>query len=486
MYSLYNIVQYIFVGMKKAFSTSLGLMIAAIVLITAFQIYWLHMKVDEEKRNLNYRANTLFRESVFELQSSKLKIDSSVRWMIGYPPGVGRFADVIRRHISDSLMPPLPENKNAIITLERPPGSIPPHDSAVRISYRSGERFFEVLKGIDSLQDSLKIADIEAVYSKNLGREQIDVPFSIVKEVGDGFKREEPMRREWNKVIIGLSHPVTYTMLLGNDFNYIFRKLLPQILFSIFLIGLTITAFIVLYRNLKAQHRLTDIKNDFISNITHELKTPIATVSVAVEAIKSFDVLKQPEKTKEYLDIAGNELNRLSLLVDKVLKLSMFEKQQIALQYEQFDIKQLVEDVLASMSLQFEKAQATVHFHSSGNSFIISADHLHITSVLYNLLDNALKYSKKQPAIEVSVNTNGKECILSVKDNGAGVPVEYRNKIFEKFFRVPAGNKHNIKGYGLGLSYVAHIMQQHNGSIRVECQPDKGSEFIVTIPVANA
>lgn len=461
-------------------------MVAAIVLITTFQIYWLTVKVEEERKNLRYRANTLFRESVFELQSSKLKIDSSTRWMIGYPPGVARFADVIRKRISDSLMPPHPENKNSIITLERAPGSLPPHDSVSRISYRSGERFFEVLMGIDSLQDSLRVSDIETVYSKNLAREKIIVPFSILKEVGDGFKREEPLRREWNKVIIGLSHPVTYTMLLGNDFNYVFRQILPQILFSIFLIGLTITAFIVLYRNLKAQHRLTDIKNDFISNITHELKTPIATVSVAVEAIKSFDVLKQPEKTKEYLDIAGNELNRLSLLVDKVLKLTMFEKQQIELQYEQFDIKQLVQDVLASMSLQFEKSKATINFHYSGNNFIISADHLHITSVLYNLLDNALKYSKKQPAIDVSVQTNEKECILSVKDDGVGVPVEYKEKVFEKFFRVPAGDKHNVKGYGLGLSYVAHIIKQHGGSIRVESQPNKGSEFIVTIPIVNA
>ena len=472
--------------MKTTFSTSVGLMIAAIVLITAFQIYWLNMKVEEERKNLRYRTGTLFRESVFELQSSKLKIDSSARWRTGYPPGVARFAEVIRKHISDSLMPPHPENRNSIITLERPPGSMPPPDSVNRIPYRSGGRFFEVLIGIDSLQDSLSVADIQTVYAKSLLREQIDIPFTIVKEVGDGFKREEPIRREWNKVIIGLSHPVTYTMLLGNDTNYILRTLLPQILFSILLIGLTITAFIVLYKNLKAQRRLTDIKNDFIGNITHELKTPIATVSVAVEAIKNFDVLKQPEKTKEYLDIAGNELNRLSLLVDKVLKLSMFEKQQIELQHEKFDIKQLVQDVLASMSLQFEKVQASVNFHSSGSNFIIDADHLHITSVLYNLLDNALKYSKKKPVIDVNVQTNEKECILSVKDDGVGVPPDYKDKIFEKFFRIPAGNKHNVKGYGLGLSYVAHIIHQHKGSIRVESQPEKGSEFIVTIPVANA
>ncbi|MCC6290178.1 MAG: HAMP domain-containing histidine kinase [Chitinophagaceae bacterium] len=471
--------------MKKTFITSLGLMIAAILLITAFQVYWLSMKVEEERRTLRFRTNALFRESVFELQSSKLKIDSSAKWMVGYPPGVARFADVVRRRISDSLMPALPENKNSIITLERPPGTPPSPDSSSRIPYRAGDRYFEVLMGIDSLQDSLHITDIKTVFAKNLNREQINVPFFIIKTDGDGFKRDEPGRREWNKVVIGLSHPITYALQLGNDINYIFLKLLPQLLFSVFLLALTISAFIFLYRSLKAQHRLTDIKNDFISNITHELKTPIATVSVAVEAIKNFDVLKQPEKTKEYLGIAGNELNRLSLLVDKVLKLSMFEKQQVNLQFEQFDIKQLVQEVLTSMSLQFEKAQATVNFNYSGDHFIISADHLHLTSVIYNLLDNALKYSNKKPVIDVTIQSNGKECTLRVKDNGVGVPVEYKDKIFEKFFRVPAGNKHNVKGYGLGLSYVAHIVQQHKGTIHVQSQPNKGSEFIVTIPVAN-
>src|SRR5690606_24186935 len=197
-------------------------------------------------------------------------------------------------------------------------------------------------------------------YTKNLQKEGITVPFSIIRKEESDIKRGEEPRPEWNKATIGLTHPISYQVQLGNTFNYIFEKILPQIIFSIFLIGLTITAFSVLYRNLRAQQRLTNIKNDFISNITHELKTPISTVSVAIEAIKNFNVLQQPERTKEYLDIAGNELNRLSMLVDKVLKLSMFEKQQTELKYEYFDIKKLAAEVIDSMGLQFEKAKAKV------------------------------------------------------------------------------------------------------------------------------
>ncbi|HRP55115.1 HAMP domain-containing sensor histidine kinase [Agriterribacter sp.] len=471
--------------MNRKFSISVGLMVAAIALIAAFQVYWIVIKVNEEKRVLRFRTNVIFRESVFDLQASKLKLDSSSRLRYGLPPDIARFTETIRKRMSDSFytVPPQP-TRNSIITVERPAGSAP-DDTALRRSYRAGGRFFEFLIGIDSLQDSLRVMDIRDAYTKNLQKEGISVPFSIIRKEESEIKRDEQPRPQWNKATIGLTHPISYQVQLGSTFNYIFEKILPQIVFSIFLIGLTITAFSVLYRNLRAQQRLTNIKNDFISNITHELKTPISTVSVAIEAIKNFNVLQQPERTKEYLDIAGNELSRLSMLVDKVLKLSMFEKQQTELKYEHFDIKQLASEVIDSMALQFEKAKAKVNLHSSGNRFMITADQLHITSVLYNLLDNALKYSKDKPVIDVSLICKDNECILKVKDNGIGIPAEFKNKIFEKFFRVPTDNRHNIKGYGLGLSYVAHIVQQHRGTINLQSEPGNGSEFTIKLPITH-
>lgn len=458
-------------------------MTAAIILIAAFQVYWIVIKINEEKRVLRFRTNIIFRESVFDLQSSKLKLDSTARLRYGLPPDIARFADMIRKRISDSLNnTPSYSTRNSIITVERPASSLN-DDSLLRRSYKAGGRFFEFLIGIDALQDSLRVTDIREAYINNLQKENINVPFSIIRtEEPDIKKTETTSRPEWNKATIGFTHPISYQVQLGNTFNYIFEKILPQIIFSLFLIGLTITAFSVLYRNLRAQQRLTSIKNDFISNITHELKTPISTVSVAIEAIKNFNVIQQPERTKEYLDIAGNELNRLSMLVDKVLKLSIFENQQTELKYEQFDIKQLATEVIASMGLQFDKAKAKVNLHSSGESFMIMADHMHITSVMYNLLDNALKYSREKPLIDVDIISNSDECVIRVKDNGIGIPPEFRNRIFEKFFRVPTDNRHNIKGYGLGLSYVAHIIHEHHGTITLHSEPGKGSEFIIKLP----
>ena len=173
-------------------------------------------------------------------------------------------------------------------------------------------------------------------------------------------------------------------------------------MFSVFLVGVTILSFVLLYKNLLKQQRLAELKNEFIGNITHELKTPIATVGVAIEALKNFNAMQDPQRTKEYLDISSNELQRLGLLVDKVLKLSMFEKKEIDLQYETFDLRGVVDEVVASMRLQVEKYHAIVSITQKGNTNL-QADRLHLLSVVFNLLDNALKYSNGETGHRNSV-----------------------------------------------------------------------------------
>ncbi len=229
------------------------------------------------------------------------------------------------------------------------------------------------------------------------------------------------------------------------------------------------------------QRKLAVLKNEFISNITHELKTPIATVGVAIEALKNFNAIQDPQRTKEYLDISSNELQRLSLLVDKVLKLSMFEKKEIDLKFEMMNLKEVVDEVVSSMRLQLEKYHAAVSVTNEGD-LNLQGDRLHLISVVFNLLDNALKYSKGNPSIHVDLKEADQHVVLSVTDNGIGIPTEYKDKLFEKFFRVPTGDTHNAKGYGLGLSYVAHVIQKHKGTIIVESQPGIGSKFVITLP----
>ena len=322
-----------------------------------------------------------------------------------------------------------------------------------------------------------------AAYKKSLMLDKLNVPFSIVKL--DSAWNEEDEEPGMSQATVGFVHPVTYKVELGNTFPYIVKKLTLPILFSVFLVGFSLLSFLLLYRNILRQQKLAAIKNEFISNITHELKTPIATVGVAIEALKNFNAIDNPQKTREYLDISSNELQRLGLLVDKVLKLSMFEKKEIDLKYETLNLKELVDEVVASMRLQIEKYHARVTVVAEGD-VVLQGDRLHLLSVVFNLLDNSLKYGKDDPAIRIELKGSGEKVELNIADNGIGIPQEYKDKVFEKFFRVPVGNTHNAKGYGLGLSYVAHVIQKHKGQISVDSQPGLGTRFTITLPKEQA
>lgn len=338
-----------------------------------------------------------------------------------------------------------------------------------------------------AVNDTLPVTKIDSAFKHALTKAGININYAVLKDTSNqkvDIATNNTTTLNTRLVRIGFSKPVAYSASLDNVTSYLLQKISQQIFLSFLLIVLTVLSFIFLYRNLLAQQRLTAMKNEFISNITHELKTPIATVNVAVEAMKNFNVLQNPDRTKEYLDISAGELNRLSLLVDKVLRLSMFENKEIELKKEKFSIKQLAEDTVKSMQLQFDKRNAIVELNALGEDYFINADKLHISSVLYNLLDNALKYSTENPEINIEISKNVEEAIVTVSDNGIGISPAYQQKIFDKFFRVPDGDRHNIKGYGLGLSYAAHIIQQHNGSIHVQSEKNKGSSFTIKIPVA--
>ncbi|MBO9633707.1 MAG: HAMP domain-containing histidine kinase [Chitinophagaceae bacterium] len=343
--------------------------------------------------------------------------------------------------------------------------------------------FHDFFQRIDSLADSVNIEEAAKRFRDALNKESMKVNFAIVKDTLSIYQPDETIdMARTNEVEMGYNKTYFLRYELLNTFQYIVRKLSPQIGLSLMLIALTSFAFVLLYRNMMKQRKLTQFKNDLISNITHELKTPIATVSVAIEALKSFHAMNDPRRTEEYLEISTSELQRLSLLVDKVLRLSMFEKHQVELKMERFNLKQLVEEVMNSMRLQFEKVHANVQLQADNDDLNIYADRLHIMSVIFNLLDNALKYSGDQPDITVAISRNTEGLELKVSDNGIGIPSAYRKKVFDKFFRVPSGDTHNVKGYGLGLSYVAYVVERHKGTIKVESEPGKGSSFIIQLP----
>ena len=457
------------------------LMTLTILGITGFQLYWLKQAYEREERTLEIRTNMTFRETVHTLQAQKIKLDKiepdsieTLERRTGEPlllklrsdEKVAGMVDVIRQRIKDADRP-----QRRLVIKEGTPDT-----TRQAVDIKSRRRIMQFLYDMESLQDSIKVKEIDSAYAIQLNQQSINVPFAVHR-LQKATDKEE---RVYNEVTLGFNNPTTYQLQISNTVPYLLQRISVPILLSVFLVAFTIVSFSLLYRNLLRQQRLADIKNEFISNITHELKTPIATVSVAIEALRSFSASMDAQKTKEYLDISANELQRLSLLVDKVLKLSMFENREVELKYEPLDMQALVAEVTASMRLQAEKHQAVIEVTTEGDT-TFNGDRLHLVSVIFNLVDNALKYSNGTPKIKININGSGSQMLVRFADNGIGVPAEYQDKIFEKFFRVPTGNLHNAKGYGLGLSYVAHVIAKHKGTINVTCE-GVGSAFIISLP----
>jgi K+-sensing histidine kinase KdpD len=344
-------------------------------------------------------------------------------------------------------------------------------------------------KGKDSLlvrtNNPAVLPMLTSNFTKAMKSSGLPVKFRIISVMKDSIHKKNTFR---SGSYSDLASGDTYEVEFSNFKGYIFKKIAPEILFSFTLFSCVALAFFSVHHSLRQQHRLTELKNDFIRNMTHELKTPIASVSVAVEAMQNFDALENPQRTREYLEISKSELNRLSLLVDKVLRMSLFEKAEPELNIETFDLKLLLEEVLQSMKLQFEKQKATIIYLPDKQPFMVEGDRLHLASVLYNLLDNAIKYSKNAPEIELNLVADPafpSSIFLKIKDNGIGIPVEYQERIFERFFRVPTGDVHNVKGHGLGLNYVASVIRKHQGEITLESQPGQGSAFLIRLPNAE-
>ncbi len=475
--------------MKRSLRIPLFLMITAILVIASFQVYWLKKSYQEEKHLFSVRTNILFRETIMRLQATKLHLDSNINIKLRDKEGIFDMTNILQEKFADTASHVRKMKTSMFITMNASPGHIAEHDSNVQYQFRRskpGGPLFDFLTGVDSLGDSISIKEVSQHYANALLREKIYTSFVVTP--GDTLGGRQPALpdMEDNRIAVGFVHPRIYEVNFSATAWYILKKMGQQFLVSFLLLGITIASFLLMYRNLRRQQRLTQFKNDFISNITHELKTPIATVSVAIEALKNFNALQDPQRTKEYLDISGNEMQRLGLLVDKVLKLSLYENKEITLSREPFNLVTMAEEVVASMRLQFQKQDARVRIETTGNNFIIDADRLHMTSVLYNLLDNALKYSKARPLIKVEIADHTQYLQMIVTDNGIGIAPEYRYKIFEQFFRIPGGNRHNIKGYGLGLSYVNHIVRRHQGFIEVKSRLGEGSSFIVSLPFKEA
>jgi two-component system, OmpR family, phosphate regulon sensor histidine kinase PhoR len=263
----------------------------------------------------------------------------------------------------------------------------------------------------------------------------------------------------------------------------VFRAMTPLWLTSVIVICIMIFSFYyILVNNLK-QKKLSVIKNDFISNMTHEFKTPISTISLASEMLADESIARTPEKQQRYLQMIRDENKRLSVLVESILQTSILDKGEFKLKLTEVDVHEIISTAINNTQLLISQRKGNVHTYLKAQKFRLQADRVHLTNIIFNLIDNAIKYSRDAPEISVSTFNTAEGIMIQVKDNGIGISKENQRKIFDKFYRVPTGNVHNVKGFGLGLSYVLAVVLKHNGTISVNSEPGKGSTFNVHLPI---
>lgn len=240
------------------------------------------------------------------------------------------------------------------------------------------------------------------------------------------------------------------------------------------------TLFVIL-----RQKRLSEIQKDFINNMTHEFKTPISTIAVSTEVLKDPNIVNQPERLLNYATIIEKENTRLRQQVERVLQMARLEKEDIGLKKETVDMHQVIREAIKNTSTALHEKSGSISCQLNATKSVIEADKLHLTNVLYNLIDNAIKYCKTSPQIVIRTSDVNKQLRIEIEDNGIGISGENQKRVFQKFYRVPTGNVHDVKGFGIGLNYVKSIVEAHKGNITLQSELGKGSTFNICLPAAS-
>jgi len=346
-------------------------------------------------------------------------------------------------------------------------------------------------KTLTSLSDhSIDLPQLDLLYQIELQQRDIALPYFLDYYRADSLydstadKDAFAPSYQTNAIAGFLGNQSSVKANFPNRTIFLFRQMSFNILASLLLLIITTASFIYMLRIIFEQKKLSDIKNDFINNMTHELKTPISILSAANEAMTNFNILENQKKTKQYLGIFKNEIERLSGMVEKVLNIAIYEKANFRLKLEATDVKELLEELANRYEIVPHK-DIKIDYENQLTNPVLNLDKVHFANILNNLLDNAIKYSKDQIQIAIKSFEDAKSIIIQISDNGIGIAKNHQERIFDKFYRVPTGNLHKVKGFGLGLSYVKALMDAHKGNIDVKSDLGKGSTFTLTFPFNN-
>ncbi len=352
-----------------------------------------------------------------------------------------------------------------------------------------------MISGETDIQDRLDRVQIEGLIKGNFQKNGIKLPYFFgVKDEENNYKI---MSKDFNLEYVDQTYEI---QLFPNDIlsskyflvvyfksrNSIILKNIPrEMIISMLITIIIITTFAFIIFLILKQRKLSEIKNDFINNMTHELKTPVSTISLASQMLSDSSIHIDKDKMLSVARIIGDESKRLEFQIEKVLQISLFEKGNIHFNIQEINLRNIIQLAVLNTDIKVKNKGGNITTNLKAKNHIVKGDKLHLTNIFFNLLDNAVKYSnpKIPPKIKIETFNENENIKIEISDNGIGIGKDYQKKIFNKFFRVPTGNIHDVKGFGLGLSYVKRIIDEHKGHISVKSDLGKGTGFIILLPV---
>jgi two-component system, OmpR family, phosphate regulon sensor histidine kinase PhoR len=344
------------------------------------------------------------------------------------------------------------------------------------------ELLLEELSSKVPVQERLGRSNLDSLLSASFQREGLTIPYAYELVESGQSASEDAYTRQLFPYELNQNHHML-AVQFPNQEGYVLRSMFWLLAGSIGLILLTCLTFGALLIHIRNQKRVSQMKSDFLNNMTHEFKTPLATISLAVDSIKHPKTKEQPGQVDHFANIIMQENRRMNDQVERVLQVARLDRQETELQLQKVDLNELVQETVQQMKLNLDQANAQVIIGLHDGTLEIDADNLHLKNAIRNLLDNAVKYSEAAPLISIRTETKNKMSVLRIADQGIGMSVEQQEHVFEQFYRATTGNLHNTKGFGLGLYYVKHIVNLHGGEVILNSIPSKGTQIEIQLPL---
>ncbi|MHA3788858.1 sensor histidine kinase [Flavobacterium hauense] len=465
---------------KTRFRLLVFFMSLSLIGIILVQVYWVNLSFKSSEEQFKYRVQNMLNQVTDNIKVQERekfqKIFEDYKDSIGHEPSR---KELLELYVKGNFH-------------ERSEKSSSEGDDHEKISHLDNiDLYLKDFRQYRPLESWLQKGKVQALISSKLIDNKIitNYEFAILRQwlptkiKSDHFKYVENNPDDYQvyddntKVALLLSFPKKNEFL----FEAIFSITLLSIIFTFIII----IAYLSAINQLIKQKQISEIKTDFINNMTHEFKTPIATINLALDAIKNPKIFSDPEKVQRYLQMIKDENKRMHAQVENVLQISKLDKKELEITKDQADIESVIEEAIEHVYLIIEARHGALTTHYNAQRTTVLLNDVHFTNVLVNILDNAIKYSPDEPVIDIYTENVKDFVLIKIKDNGLGMSKVTQKRIFEKFYREHTGDLHNVKGHGLGLAYVKRIIDDHNCHIYVESEKGKGSTFIIKMPLIN-